>query len=105
MADGGDPELFVHLGMNVKNMVAGFAGGVVVAFAMKQSEPLAVIGSMVVGALTANYLSDPFSHYLGTGQGTTGFLVGVGGMAIVQGIISAARTWTPFNGKGGGKDA
>ena len=104
MADGSDPGILIQLGVKIPDLVAGFAGGVVTAFALKQSEPFAVIGSMVVGALTANYLSDPFSHYLGTGPGTSGFIVGVGGMAIIQGIIAAAKTWTPFN-KGNGKDA
>lgn len=94
MAD--DASLLVQLGVKMPDLIAGFAGGVVNAIALKRSDPWSIISSVVVGGLTANYLTESFSHYLGTGTGTSGFLVGVAGMAICQGIISAAKSWTPF---------
>jgi hypothetical protein len=91
-----DPGLLVSFGVNVHNLVAGFSGGVVNAIVLKRSDPWSIISSVVVGGLTANYLTEVFSHYLGTSLGTSGFLVGVAGMAICQGIIAGAAKWNPF---------
>jgi hypothetical protein len=91
-----DPGFLIQLGVKIPDLIAGFAGGVVNAIALKRSDPWSIIGSVVIGGFTANYLTEPFSHYLGTGQGTSAFLVGLAGMAICQGIISAAKTWSPF---------
>ncbi len=96
MADGG---LLVEFGIRVNDLIAGFAGGVVNAFVFRRSEPWSVIGSMVVGAFTANYLTEPVSKYLGTGSGPAGFIVGLAGMAICQGIVEAAKSWRPFAAK------
>jgi len=78
------------------DLVAGFAGGVVNAFVFKRANPVAIIGSMIVGALTANYLSDIVGKYLGTSGGASAFIVGLAGMAICQGIVEAAKAWRPF---------
>jgi hypothetical protein len=78
------------------DLLAGLAGGVVNAFVFRRSDPVSIIGSMVVGALTANYLSEPVGHYLGTSGGSSAFLVGLAGMAICQGIVEAAKSWRPF---------
>lgn len=94
MAD--DPGLLIQLGIKTADMLAGFSGGVVSAIVLKRSDPWSIIGSVIVGGLTSNYLTEPFSHYLGTTQGTSGFLVGLAGMMICQGIIKAAATWSPF---------
>jgi uncharacterized membrane protein YeaQ/YmgE (transglycosylase-associated protein family) len=105
MAD--DPGFLILVGVKLPDLVAGFFGGLVNAFVMKRSDPWSIVGSMVVGSLTANYLSEPIGRYLGTGIGTTGFIVGIGGMAICQGIVEASRTWRPFGGTSnkGGSDA
>lgn len=97
MAD--DPSLLVHLGIKVPDLVAGFGGGVVNAIVFKRSDPVSIVSSMVVGAVTANYLAEPFARYLGTGQNVGGFLVGLAGMIICQGIVEGAKSWRPF-GKG-----
>ena len=94
MAD--DPGFLISLGVKMPDLIAGFAGGVVNAIALKRSDPWSIISSVIVGGLTANYLTDPFTHYLGTGQQTSGFLVGLAGMAICQGIIAGAAKWNPF---------
>lgn len=99
--DNNDPGFLVQLGVKLPDLIAGFGGGVVNAIAMKRTDPWSIIGSMIVGALTANYLTEPFGHYLGTSPQTTGFLVGVAGMAICQGVIKASERWTPFKGGNG----
>lgn len=92
-------DLLVSFGIRLNDLIAGFAGGVVNAFVFRRSEPWSVIGSMIVGALTANYLTEPMSKYIGTGAGPAGFIVGLAGMAICQGIVEAAKSWRPFTKK------
>lgn len=91
-----EPGILFELGIRASDILAGFCGGVVNAFVLKRSEPWSIIGSVVVGGITANYLTEPFMKYLGTGQGTAAFLVGLAGMAVCQGVIGAAKNWTPF---------
>jgi hypothetical protein len=95
-----DPGLLIWLNLKLPDMVAGFAGGVVSAIALKRSDPWSIIGSVVVGGFMSNYLSETFSHYVGTTQGTSGFLLGLGGMALAQGLIAGVAKWTPFKGSG-----
>lgn len=94
MAD--DPGFLVQLGVKMPDLIAGLAGGVVNSFVFKRADPWSIIGSMVVGALTANYLSESVNHYLGTSTGAGAFIVGLAGMAICQGIVEAAKSWRPF---------
>jgi len=94
-----DPGFFLSLGIKMPDLVAGFAGGVVNAFVFRRSDPVSIIGSMIVGSLTANYLSEPIGHYIGTGAGASAFIVGLAGMAICQGIVEAAKSWRPFTPK------
>lgn len=93
MAD--DPSLLLYLGIKMPDMVAGFAGGIVNTFVFKRSNPAAIIGSMIVGALTANYLSESAAHYTGTSGGAAAFIVGLSGMAICQGIVEGVKKWRP----------
>ena len=98
MAD--DPNILVQLGIKTPDLVAGFAGGVVNSFVFKRADAWSVIGSMIVGALTANYLSEPVGRIVGTSGGAAAFIVGLAGMAICQGIVEAAKSWRPFGSKG-----
>lgn len=95
MAD--DPSIWVELGIRKADIVAGLAGGIVNAFVFKRSDPWSIIGSVIVGAFSANYLTEPVGHMIGTSGGTTAFIVGLAGMAICQGIVEAAKSWRPVN--------
>lgn len=100
-----DPGLLLQLGIKLPDLVAGFGGGVVQAIVFKRADPASIIGSMLVGALTANYLGETFSRYLGTAAGAGAFIVGLAGMAICQGIVEAAKSWRPFSPRNdGGSD-
>lgn len=81
------------MGIHLKDLVAGFAGGVANAFIFKKSNPWAIIGSVVVGGLAANYLGETVGRILGTSQGFSAFVVGLAGMAICQGIVESAGSW------------
>ena len=81
-------------GLNASRLIAGFAGGVVHTFVFKQTDPLAQIGSVVTGTLTANFLGQAAAHYIGPwlGEGGSAFIVGLSAMAICQGIVAMAQT-------------
>lgn len=82
--------------LNLVNLVAGFFGGVVNAFVLKKSDPWSIIGSVVVGALVANYLGGTAAKWTGTSEHVAAFLMGMGGMGLVQGLIEAIKRWRPF---------
>lgn len=88
-----DPLLAI--GIRAQDLIAGMAGGIVNAFVFQRSNPVAIIGSVVVGALTAAYLTEPATKLTGTTGGATGFIVGMGAMAICQGIMSQIAKWRP----------
>lgn len=90
------------LGIKLPDLIAGFAGGLVNAFVFRRADPWSVIGSLVVGACTANYLGEPAAHILGLSAGAAAFIVGLAGMAIVQGIVEAAKNYK-FQFGGGSK--
>lgn len=97
MINDPDLDVWIRLGIRLQDLFAGLAGGVVNAFALKRSDPWSIIGSMVAGSLMANYLSDTFAQYLGTKPGTAGFIIGVAGMGVAQGILEASKMWRPFS--------
>jgi hypothetical protein len=89
------------LGLNAGRLIAGFAGGLVHAFAFKQMEPWAQIGSVVVGTLTANFLGEAMAHVVPTwfGNGGAAFLTGLSAMAICQGLVAMVRSRMNLLGK------
>jgi hypothetical protein len=91
----GEPmkEWLLDLGIKLPDLLAGFAGGLVNAFVFKRSNPIAILGSVVVGALTANYLGEPAARVVGLSVGPASFIVGLAGMGICQGIVEAAKRY------------
>jgi ABC-type xylose transport system permease subunit len=87
-------EFLTSVGIHLQDLVAGFAGGVANAFIFKKSKPWAIIGSIVVGGFAANYLGALVAKILGTSPGTSAFIVGLAGMAICQGIVESAGSWS-----------
>ncbi len=69
MAD--DPSIWVEIGVRKTDLVAGFCGGIVAAFVLKRSDPWSIVSSVVVGALTASFLTDPLGKVIGTSGSTT----------------------------------
>lgn len=94
-------DYLIEFGVKTQDLVAGLAGGVVNAFVFQRSTPMAIIGSVIVGALTAAYLTDPAAKLTGTTGGATAFIVGLGAMAICQGILARLSKWRDQNPKGG----
>lgn len=99
-------EFMTELGLKAPDLIAGMSGGVVNAIVFKRSAPVAYVGSIIVGALTANYFGEPVAHYLNLKGGTAAFLVGLGGMVIVQAIVAAIpRVIESWATKAGGRNA
>lgn len=92
-----DP-LQAWLGIKSYHLIAGFAGGVVRAFVRPGATKLQAFGSCVVGALTAGYMTPvaviylPESASIG-GEGATGFVIGLTGMAVAEGLIQLVNRW------------
>lgn len=103
------------LGIKLGTVVAGFAGGVVsLAFVQKLNRWQAV-GAVVVGALTATYLTPVVVEKMGIAQpefvNCTAFVIGLCAMNIVPAIKAAVSKFTqqeqagfqPTQGDGGAK--
>lgn len=88
-----DSSLLSDLGLNLRDLLGGFAGGVVNAMVFTRTSPWTAVGSMVIGALTANYLTDAAVSMIGLSPKPASFIVGLGGMAICQGIVGAIRNY------------
>lgn len=101
------------IGIKLTHLLAGVAGGVVRAF-LAGGSWVAAISSVVVGSLTAGYLTTPVYHgakswfpALGhdiSSEHAIGFLVGLTAMLICEGVLRAARGWSknpklPGNGR------
>lgn len=89
-------DFLTSIGIHLQDLIAGFAGGVANSFVFKKSKPWAIIGSIVVGGITANYLGVTVSKIIGTSSGTSAFIVGLAGMGICQGIVESASSWSIF---------
>ena len=91
------------IGIKLTHLLAGVAGGVVRAF-LAGGSWVAAISSVVVGSLTAGYLTSPVykgaqSWFPALGHDTSsehaiGFLVGLTAMLICEGVLRAARGWS-----------
>jgi hypothetical protein len=90
------------LAIDPTSLVAGFAGGLVKALLTTKPNPWTVVSSVVIGALTANYLSPFAAAKLGTSGGATPFLMGLGAMWITQALIGFFQKWQPL---GNGNDS
>lgn len=86
-------DFFSLIGINFKDLVAGFMGGVSNVVVLRKTKFLPIVGSIIVGGLTANYLGGTVAQLFGTSSGFSSFVVGLGGMAICQGIIESAGSW------------
>jgi uncharacterized membrane protein YfcA len=97
-----EPTLWQQLGINLQDIIAGFSGGLVNAFVFKQVQPWTIIGSVVVGGLTANYLGPMVARYISgeTTRGAAAFITGLAGMYLCQRIVDSAKDWRPFKTKG-----
>ena len=105
-----DTSLAQELGVRVPDLIAGFCGGMANAFVFRRTEPWAIVGSIIVGTVTAAYLTDPLSstmsHWFGLNLGQGGaFVVGLGGMSFCQGILAAIKRLQFGKGGPGGGSA
>jgi uncharacterized membrane protein YeaQ/YmgE (transglycosylase-associated protein family) len=90
------------LAINVRDLVAGFLGGVVRIFTFGAVKPFEAAGAVLVGAITANYLAPSCAKYLSLPEAPSGFIVGLAGMQIVLTITDMVKGWKPTRGSDAG---
>ena len=89
-------ELLRELGLNISYIVAGFLGGVVRAFVAQDPRPWIVVGFIVIGAVTANYITELLAKYLSFNPGAAGFFVGFTATVLLQRFLNYAEKIDPF---------
>lgn len=89
--------VLASVGIRVSSLFAGFAGGLVGAWADEK----AGLGTWMIyaaaGGLTANFLGVEAMHFLPTwvSEGGAGFAVGASALLIVKAIKGAVNNWRP----------
>lgn len=90
------------VGIKLTHLIAGVAGGTVRAFLSGEGF-IAAFSSVVVGSLTAGYLTGPVyaaaRSYVDlppdpSSEHAIGFLVGLTAMLICEGVLRAVRGWS-----------
>ena len=87
---------FDWIGVNPRDLVAGFAGGVSNIIVFQRVGPWAAAGSVVLGMLAAGWLLDLIMFEFSLSEklrGPFGFIVGLCAMIICQGIVGAVTKW------------
>jgi hypothetical protein len=95
---------FAATGIHLQDVIAGFAGGVARALMPPFLGAWTALSSILLGTVTAAYLTEPVAGLLGDkiSRGAVGFMVGVGAMVLVQGVMGALANLKVI---GGHKDA
>jgi hypothetical protein len=88
-----EPSFLDQLGVSLRDIVAGFCGGVVNALVFRRTDPWSFVGSVVVGSMSAAYITPVIGHYTGTTGGSAAFFTGLTGMAFCQTVVNAAKNW------------
>lgn len=74
------------------DLFAGFAGGVVSVFLMRKVTPWEALGSIVAGALTANYFGESMANIANVKTPLACFITGLTSMAVCQGIVEVVKS-------------
>lgn len=95
-----DPSVLAQLGLHLPDLVGGAAGGTVAgAIVFKRGDPIAFLGYVLVGSLTAGYLTNWLTAYVGNFAGGVSFVVGLGSMGICKSLQTFV-VWKLPNAKG-----
>lgn len=94
------------LGLHSLDLIAGLLGGLVAALVLRQSNPWNIMTSVIVGAITANYLGGYVD--IMTGPTVTreagDFIIGLTSMVVCQKLLDSAQNWKfPWSKNGNGK--
>jgi hypothetical protein len=86
------------IGFDYRYLTAGFCGGFVNMAYFRKSKPKNVLGLILAGGLTANYLHPMTMHFLGTTAITASFITGMAGNAFCHGLMEAVKMWASPKG-------
>lgn len=91
-----------ELGLRLTEAIGAFFGGVCYSILVQARKPAEIVGYVVVGTATGNYMGDAVVKMmmvlpsgLQLGEGGTGFLTGLVAMGICQAIVTFGRKWKP----------
>ncbi len=87
---------FDWIGVNPRDLVAGFAGGVSNIIVFQRVGPWSATGSVILGMLASGWLLDLIMFEFNLSEklrGPFGFIVGLCAMVICQGIVGAVTKW------------
>lgn len=85
-------DALMLLGLKLQYLFGGFAGGVVSVFLMRKVTPWEALGSIIAGALTANFLGEDLASMLGLKTPVACFVTGLTSMALCQGIVEIVKS-------------
>lgn len=97
-----EPDPLAALGIKLSHLIAGLAGGSV-RYLLAGGSWFSAVASVVIGSLTAAYLTVPvYSLLMSYAPGSpsqpaehaTGFLVGLTAMVLCEGVMKRARAWS-----------
>ena len=97
-----DPGL-IKIGVHLQELAAGLLGGLAGSI-VRHLKPMQYVGAMVVGGLTAMFISNFVSKKLGTDYLTAAYVIGVVGSPLCLGIIHFVRKRLSQESKGTSDD-
>lgn len=81
------------IGLDHRNIIAGFCGGFVNMAYFRRSKPRNVMGLILAGGLMGNYFHPLIEHLLSTTAITASFITGMVGNALCHGAVEASKSW------------
>jgi hypothetical protein len=100
MSGPDDPSLITQFGVRAFDFIGGAAGGAVAGIIFPRSGIYAFLGSVVVGSMTAGYMTAWLTQYTGNFAGGISFVVGLCSMGICAGLVQFVKRALPFDSKG-----
>lgn len=97
-----DMDPLAGIGIKLSHLIAGLAGGSV-RYLLAGGSWVSAVASVVIGSLTAAYMTVPvyaiLVPYVPTApaqqaEHATGFLVGLTAMVLCEGVMKRARAWS-----------
>jgi hypothetical protein len=82
------PDWMMYLGLSPPDCFAGFCGGVVYAIGTRIKTPIAFVGAVVLGTLTANWFGVMIGVYFpGAAAHAGSFFTGCFGWVILRSVL------------------
>lgn len=84
-------ELLSALHLHAPDLMAGLFGGLVASFFDRNSRPWHIVGSVVIGMFTGNYLAAAIGEIIPSAHEAPAFVAGLVGRELCKRWINAAK--------------